>query len=115
LLWAIARIDLQLGEEEFLSLLPAALELLMRRLEIRDRKRLLPGAMVSAELWNIHRDREKHPDSFSALDFLPELPEERRRREQEHAREQARTAQPPTSEQLAAFKARLLAGHQKKH
>jgi len=87
-------------------MIPAALELLMRRLQVHDRKRLTGGAMVAAELWNIARDREKHPEPFNASDFLPELPEERTRRE----REEARAKLPPTKEEFEAYKKRLLAG-----
>lgn len=82
----------------------------MRRLAIRDRKRITGAAMVSAELWNIARDREKHPEPFDASDFLPELPEERIRREREYRRAHALAGQPPTKEelaQLAMYKERL--------
>jgi len=92
-------------------MIPAALELLMRRLQVRDRKALHGAAMVAAELWNIARDREKHPESFSAKDFLPELPEERARREAEE--EEIRTA-PIDAAQFAAFKAGLLGIGKKK-
>jgi hypothetical protein len=108
-LWSIARVDLALSEYEFLSMLPVALELLMRRLMVRDRKQMTPGAMVSAELWNIARDRDKHPEAFNASDFLPELPEARRRRE----REEALAALPPTPEALELYKQRLF-GHRMK-
>lgn len=96
-------------------MIPAALELLMRRLEVRDRKHMIGGAMVSAELWNIAfasspEAREKHPESFTAHDFLPELPEERRLREREYARAQALAALPPSAAELAAYKERLFAG-----
>jgi hypothetical protein len=87
-------------------MLPAALELLIRRLAVRDRKQVTGAAMVCAELWNIARDREKHPEAFSASDFLPELPEARAQRE----REEALAKLPPTAEQLAAYKERLF-GH----
>jgi hypothetical protein len=96
-------------------MLPAALELLMRRLQVRDRKHMISGAMVSAELWNIAfasspEAREKHPEQFTAKDFLPELPEERRRREKEYARAQALAALPPSAEELAGYKERLMKG-----
>lgn len=96
-------------------MMPAALELLMRRLEARDRKWMLSGAMVSAELWNIVRFRyaevrEEHPEAFTASDFLPELAAERRQREKEYARAQALAALPPSAEEFAAYKERLFAG-----
>jgi hypothetical protein len=96
-------------------MLPAALELLMRRLQARDRKHMISGAMVSAELWNIAfssspEAREKHPEAFTAHDFLPELPEERRRREKEYARAQALAALPPSAEELSLYKERLMQG-----
>jgi hypothetical protein len=98
-------------------MMPAALELLMRRLQVHDRKRVTPGAMVAAELWNIavaqssDENRQKHPEHFSASDFLPELPEERARRE----REEARAKLPPTKEEFEAYKKRLLAGVPRKN
>jgi hypothetical protein len=87
-------------------MIPAALELLMRRLQIRDRKALHGAAMICAETWNIARDRNKHPDGFTATDFLPELPEERARREADE--EVMRTA-PETTAQFASFKEGLSA------
>ena len=95
-------------------MIPAALELLMRRLQVWDRKALHGAAMISAELWNsagMHIDREKHPDPFSAKDFLPELPEERIRRE---AEEEAERTRPVNPEQFAQFKAGLTALTKKK-
>ena len=104
-----------LSEDEFLRMMPAALELLMRRLGARDRKWMLSGAMVSAELWNVVRfryaeAREEHPEVFTARDFLPELAAERRHREKEYARAQALAARPPSPEEFAAWKARIFAG-----
>jgi hypothetical protein len=100
-LWSIARFDLRLGEDEFLCMIPAALELLMRRLQVHDRKQVTGGAMVSAELWN---------EPFTAAHFLPELPEERIRRE----REEALANLPPTAEQFEAYKKQLFANVPKK-
>lgn len=97
--------DLGLSDDEFLSMSPAALGLLMRRLEVRDHKSLHGAAMVCAEQWNIARDRNKHPEGFTAAAFLPELPEERARRE---AEEEARRTAPIDPAQFAAFKASLL-------
>jgi hypothetical protein len=87
-------------------MLPAAFELLMRQLRARDRKNLHGAAMICAETWNIARDQKKHPDGFSAKDFLPELPEDRAQREAEE--ELMRTA-PQTTPQFAAFKEGLSA------
>jgi hypothetical protein len=90
-------------------MIPAALELLMRRLQIRDRKALHGAAMICAEVWNaagMHLDREKLPNGIAAKDFLAELPEERARRE---AEEEAERARPIDKEQFAAFKEGLLA------
>jgi hypothetical protein len=95
-------------------MIPAALELLMRRLQVRDRKALHGAAMVSAELWNsagMHLDREKLPHGVSAKEFLPELPEERMHRE---AEEQAERVRPINKEQFNAFKEGLLALTKKK-
>jgi hypothetical protein len=85
-------------------MIPAALELLMRRLQVWDRKALHGAAMICAEQWNIVRDRKLHPDPLTAADFLPELPEARAEREAEE--ELLRTA-PETSPQFALFKASL--------
>jgi hypothetical protein len=93
-------------DDEFLQMIPAALELLMRRLQVWDRKALHGAAMICAEQWNIVRDRKLHPDPLTATDFLPELPEERARREAEE--EVLRTA-PETSPHFARFKANLSA------
>jgi hypothetical protein len=54
--------------------------------------------MICAELYNIHRDREQHPEPFSAADFLPFL------RGQEEEDEAERD---PTPEELEAYKQRL--------
>jgi hypothetical protein len=99
-------VDLGLSDDEFLEMTPAALTLLMRRLEVRDRKALHGAAMVNAEQWNIARDRNTHPEAFTPADFLPELPEERERRE---AEEWERLNAPIDPQQFAALKAGLLA------
>jgi hypothetical protein len=113
-LWSIARADLGLSDDEFLEMIPAALELLMRRLEVWDRKALYGAAMICAEQWNIGRDREKHPEPFTAKHFLPELPEDRARREREAAEHFAELARPidvlgKDKEQFEQFKAGLIA------
>ena len=90
-------------------MIPVALELLMRRLQVKDRKALHGSAMVCAEVWNAagkSLDTEKRPNGVSPKDFLPELPEERIHREAEEAAELARPIDP---EQFASFKAGLLA------
>lgn len=110
-MWSIARADLGLSDSEFLQIVPAALELLMRRLQVWDRKALHGAAMICAEVWNsagMHIDREKHPDPFSAQDFLPE---EAARRE---AEEEAERSRPINPEQFAQFKAGLVALTKKK-
>jgi hypothetical protein len=106
-LWSIARVDLGLNEDEFLEMVPAALELLMRRLQMKDRKALHGPAMICAETWNaagMNLNRTTFPDGLAACDFLPELPEDRARREADE--ELLRTA-PQDSPQFAAFKAGL--------
>jgi hypothetical protein len=98
-----------LSDDEFLQMIPVALELLMRRLQVKDRKALHGAAMVCAETWNsagMRLDREKTPQGAVPKDFLPELPEERVRRE---AEEEAERARPIDPEQFATFKAGLLA------
>lgn len=90
-------------------MIPAALELLMRRLQMKDRKALHGAAMICAEVWNaagMHLDREKAPNGMAAKDFLAELPEERARRE---AEEEAERTRPVTKEQFAAYKEGLMA------
>jgi hypothetical protein len=98
-------VDLGLTDAEFLEMSPAALTLLLRRLDVRDRKALHGAAMVNAEQWNIARDRDKHPEAFTPADFLPELPEERDRRE---ADEEARRTAPIDPAAFEAFKQGLL-------
>jgi hypothetical protein len=96
-----------LGDDEFLSVIPAALELLMRRLQVHDRKALHGPAMVCAEVWNaagMHLDRDKLPEGLVPKDFLPELPEERAQR---LADEEEERNYVPTAEELAAFKERF--------
>jgi len=83
---------------------PAALELLMDRLAVRDRKMLTGSAMVCAEQWNIARDRAAHPESFTAADFLPETREMRRQRLQA----EADAMKPPSPDALAAWKAQFV-------
>jgi hypothetical protein len=97
-------------------MIPAALELLMRRLEVHDRKALHGAAMICAELWNaagMHLDRDKLPEGLAPKDFLPELPEERARREAEEEEQRkaadeviakARAGESP--EQFTSFKER---------
>lgn len=77
----------------------------MRRLEVRDRKAMTGAAMVSAELWNINRDRERHPEPFTASDFLPETAADRRRR----AQKALDAEKPPSDEDFEAYKAALFA------
>lgn len=84
---------------------PVALEYLLRRLARIDRKRLVGAAMICAELYNTTIDRKAHPEAFTAADFLPELPEERRARELEI--EAVRTA-PIDPKAFAAWKGNLL-------
>ena len=89
-------------------MIPAALELLMRRLQVKDRKALHGAAMVCAETWNaagMHLDREKLPQGMAPKDFLVELPEERARREAEDEAERTRPINP---EQFASFKASFM-------
>jgi hypothetical protein len=90
-------------------MVPAALELLMRRLQVRDRKALHGAAMICAEVWNAagkELDRTKLPDGMAPKDFLPELPEDRIRRE---AEEEMLRDSPATTPQFASFKASLTA------
>jgi len=97
-------------------MIPAALELLMRRLQIWDRKALHGAAMICAEVWNaagMHLDREKLPNGMTAKDFLSELPEERARREAEEVRELEELARPidvlgADKEQFEQYKAGLM-------
>jgi hypothetical protein len=99
-----------LSDDEFLQMIPAALELLMRRLQVWDRKALHGAAMICAETWNsagMSIDRKKRPEGFVPKDFLPETHEDRR--EREAAEEEAR--QPPSKEQIEQFKASLMALH----
>lgn len=95
-------------------MIPVALELLMRRLQIRDRKALHGAAMICAEVWNAagqKLDRDKTPDGLAAKDFLPELPEERARREAEEwtALSQPMDFSAIDKAQFATFKESLLA------
>jgi len=102
-------VDLGISEDEFLQMIPAALELLMRRLQVHDRKALHGAAMICAEVWNsagMNLDRHKLPEGMAPKDFLPELPEDRIRREAEE--EVLRTA-PASSPHFASFKAGLTA------
>jgi hypothetical protein len=89
-------------------MIPAALELLMRRLEVWDRKALHGPAMICAETWNSsgNLSREKFPEGIAPKAFLAELPEERARREAEEEAERSRPIDPG---QFNAFKAGLLA------
>jgi hypothetical protein len=70
-LWAIARFDLRLSEEEYLEMPPIALDALLARAAIADRKALFPGAMVCATLCNLKNDWDKNPDGWQPADFLP--------------------------------------------
>lgn len=74
-----------------------------RRRELDIRLRLLPAARIEATLCNIHRDRDEHPEPFTALDFLPVTEEEIRE-------QQERESHVPTPEEIAMYKQRLFAG-----
>jgi hypothetical protein len=87
-------------------MLPSAFELLMRRIRAWDRKALHGAAMICAEQWNIARDFKKHPEPFTAADFLPETPKDRRERE---AQEETLRDRPQQSAVFASFKAGLTA------
>ena len=95
-------------------MIPAALELLMRRLQVRDRKALHGAAMICAEVWNaagMHVDRDKIPGGLVPKDFLPELPEERAQRLAEEEEERNYV---PSAEELAEFKKALMSAPKKR-
>jgi hypothetical protein len=81
-------------------MLPAVLDILTRRLEIIDRKRMRDFARIRADLWTRWRDPETHPDPFTESDFLPETAADRRRR----AQAEAEANRPPTKEELEVYK-----------
>jgi hypothetical protein len=85
----------------------------MKRLEFRDRRYMLSGAMVSAELYNVHRDREKVPEPFRARDFLPEFPEERLARLRREALAEKENERAPSDAELEAYKQSLVHGFKK--
>ena len=105
MLYAIARVELGMGEAEFLATIPAVLTLLLRRVEARDRKALIGTAGIRADLHNFNVDREQYPEGFTAKDFLPELPADRARRLRQEIRERAEAQLPPDLEAFAAWKA----------
>lgn len=94
-----------MSDDEFLGISPAAFDALLRRLQVRDRKGIQGSAMICAEMYNLMRDRQMHPDPFCAADFLPEIPEERARR---LAEEEASRNAPIDPVAFAAFKEGLL-------
>lgn len=50
---------------------PVALDALMERARSqRDEPRWLTAA-IRAEIWNVNRDRDQHPELFTAADFMP--------------------------------------------
>lgn len=69
-LWAIARYDLQLPEDEFWSMAPRALFALMRRKDRERREQDMRFGILTATLANIHRDPNVRKDEFRPQDFF---------------------------------------------
>lgn len=93
-----------LSEAEFLSMSPAALDLLLERLAVIDRKANLQIAGLRADYCSVHRNPEKRAEGYTAADFLPELREETEQRE----REEVEAQRTPTPEEFAAWRNGML-------
>jgi hypothetical protein len=70
-LWAVAKADLGMSREEFLSTAPVELDAMMDRLKARRDDAQYFAAMVCASIFNVNCDWEKKPEGFSPLDFMP--------------------------------------------
>lgn len=51
-------------------------EALLERALVDRRQRMLGVGEIAAAIYNVNRDREKHPDPLTALDFVPDLKRE---------------------------------------
>jgi hypothetical protein len=69
-----------------------------------DRKQNFQIAGLRADYCSVHGDRDKHPEGFTASDFLPELREETEQRE----RAAVEAQRMPTPEEFAAWRDGLL-------
>lgn len=74
-LWAVARHDLQITDEEFWSLTPRTLLLLLDRRHEAMEYQLYGHALTCSVLANVNRDPDKRDDPFTPRDFLPSLKE----------------------------------------
>ena len=92
-LWAIARVDLRLSEREFLSLSPAALDLLMERLAILDRKANLQVAGLRADFLQRTSRSRKVSRGLDGLRLSPGVAGRARRARSRRSRSGARAHQ----------------------
>lgn len=76
---ARARRVASLSGASFWSLTPAEVDDILREAldewRARERSAAHNAAMVCASIYNCHRDPKRHPEPFTAEDFLPALPE----------------------------------------
>lgn len=68
----MARYDLGLGEEETWRETPRRILLLLDRRGVRDRREDRRAGTVAAAVYNVHRDRKRHPDPLTWEDLFPE-------------------------------------------
>lgn len=71
-LWAFARYDLGLSDEEFWDLSVEQFNALIERHITEQENRDLRAAQICCVLANIHRDTRKKPRPFEIKDFLPQ-------------------------------------------
>ena len=68
----MSRVDLNLSDDEFLLMSPVALHALTERLSVRDKKLRFHAAILEAAIYNVNRETEKHPEPFTADEFMPD-------------------------------------------
>lgn len=77
-MWAIARYDLHLTDEEFYSLTPRQFDALLKRHELAEQKREYLAAQTTAAIINFSMRAPDKP--VSPRDFMLSLPPERKQK-----------------------------------
>jgi len=70
-MWAIARYDLRLADEEFWSLTLKQYEALVKRYALDIERQDYHAGLICSVLANIYRDPKKRRKPYTAQDFMP--------------------------------------------
>jgi hypothetical protein len=110
-LWAVARYDFGLTNEQFGELTPAMFVALLERRWQEFRRGMYGQAVVAAQNYNLHRPEDAA--MLSAMDFIPgSVNTDDEKQEEVRRNVMAWHSMHPdaTSEQIAALRTRVIAG-----